>query len=93
VSAIVVWKHPLLLDSDQTVLDLPRGATVLHFAEQHGQLCLWEAHLLGETEIERRAFRIVGTGIPADVDPSRHLGTTLVHGGTFVFHLFEEPAP
>lgn len=83
----VVWKHPL--PQVTNTLRLTRGAKILGFAEQRGTLCLWEAHEDGATATEERSFEVAGTGITADVDPGRFLGTALASVGTFVFHLFE----
>jgi hypothetical protein len=83
----VVWKHQL--PGVANTLRLTRGAKILHLAEQHGALCLWEAHEDGENAVETRTFEILGTGHPGDVDPARFVGTVLRHGGAYVFHLFE----
>jgi hypothetical protein len=85
--AIVVWKHQL--DREVTELHLPRGATVLHVAEQHGHPCLWEAHAADQVETERRVFQLVGTGHQAVVEPARHVGSVLAQGGYLVLHVFE----
>jgi hypothetical protein len=84
----VIWKHDLG-EGIAADLDLPRGATVLHFAEQHDRFCIWERHDVDEVATERRHFRVVGTGHPADFGACRHVATALVHGGDYVFHLFE----
>jgi hypothetical protein len=86
---MVIWKHqfpPLLAGGE---FNLPRGAKVLHFDQQHGQFCFWEIHTDGETATDRRVFQVLGTGHAATVDPDRHIGTCLVHDGDYVFHLFE----
>ncbi|OHV42161.1 hypothetical protein BBK14_11100 [Parafrankia soli] len=82
----VVWKHPL--PDVKNHLDLTRGAKILTFAEQNGALFLWEAHDPSAAGAVARAFEVVGTGWPADVDPVRYIGTAQTRGG-FVFHLFE----
>jgi hypothetical protein len=93
VISIVVWKHDLG-DSVAIDLKLHHGARVLHFAEQHGRACLWEMHDADETEVERRRFRILGTGHPdPNLMPARFIATALFHGGDYVFHLFELDAP
>jgi hypothetical protein len=86
---MIIWKHQLNNVGVETILDLRVSARVLHIAEQHGWICLWEAHQAEETRTERRTFELAGTGHPAKVDPARHVGTALVQGGTHVFHLFE----
>jgi hypothetical protein len=85
----VVWKHDLG-SSVGVDLTLHRGAQILHFAEQHDRLCLWELHDADETGRETRRFRILGTGDPhPSLMPARFVGTALCHGGDYVFHLFE----
>jgi hypothetical protein len=87
----VVWKHPLRM-AVLNRLDLPLGATVLTVDNQPGVgLCLWEAHDPEQTKTEQRTFRIVGTGHVEDFAPGLHVGTVLVEGGLYVWHVFEEP--
>jgi len=86
---MVIWKHQFPPMAAGMEVELLRDAKVLHFAEQHGQFCFWEIHHQSETATKRRVFQIIGTGHPADVDPGRHIATCLVHGGDYVFHLFE----
>jgi hypothetical protein len=88
----VIWKHDLG-DHVSAELDLPRGAKVLHFAEQHGRFRLWEQHDPDATQTERRSFRIVGTGHAVDLGPCRYIATALFQGGAYVFHLFELEGP
>jgi hypothetical protein len=38
----VIWKHQFPPFAAGMEIKLPRGAKVLHFAEQHEQFCLWE---------------------------------------------------
>jgi hypothetical protein len=86
---LVIWKHDLG-EHIAADLKLHRGAQVLHFAEQHGRMCIWEMHDADETELEHRRFRIVGTGDPfPKLMPARYVATALFHGGDYVFHLFE----
>lgn len=85
----VVWKHDLG-ENVGVELTLHRGAMILHFAEQHGRLCLWEMHDADETETELRRFRVLGTGFPhPNLMPARFIATALFHDGDHVFHLFE----
>ncbi len=85
----VVWKYPLLL-GEPTVLDMPRGARVLCVQVQHGIPCLWAMVTPGP--VERRAFVIVGTGYPIDLDYALpYIGTFQLYDGGFVGHLFELP--
>jgi hypothetical protein len=91
MSGSVVWKHDLRDEVNH--VDLPLGAVVLHVAEQHGVLRLWEVHGVGVTGTEHRVFRVAGTGHPFPVvgaNARQHVGSLLVAGGDYVFHVFEE---
>lgn len=81
-----VWKHPLR--GGEIQLTITRGAKILHFDEQAGVFCLWEAHDPDETRTVSRTFQVVETGVVADVDPVRYLATAQTPGG-YVAHLFE----
>jgi hypothetical protein len=84
---ITIWKH--ILNDEINKVEMPKGATVLHFDNQRETFCIWEAHDDGTHETEVRTFVIVGTGHSADIDVERYIGTALFSGGSFVFHLFE----
>lgn len=82
-----IYKYPLEL-SDVAEVSLPRGAKILHVGEQQGELRLWA---LGDPSVasERRRFRVVGTGHPADgLEVMKHLGTIQSPSG-LVWHVFE----
>jgi hypothetical protein len=93
VSEKMVHKHQL--EPGVTKLDLVRGAEILLAAEQHGNAFLWEAHSTEETSRETRWFHVVGTGIPFNrmFPVVAHVGSFLIPGGDFVFHVFEVTEP
>lgn len=85
-----VWKYPLCLG--RTGHELPRNAELLHVADQAGTICLWAK---GDPSAEKvlREFVVHGTGhLFSDIGLS-HVGTVLVLGGRFVWHVFEVNAP
>jgi hypothetical protein len=83
-----IWKHPLLLNSDNHLL-LPKGARILTVAEQNDNGYLWEIHDVSQRdELVERVFEIVGTGHVFDSAPTLYLGTYQINGG-FVWHVFE----
>jgi len=83
-----VWKFPIPVDDIVTV-DMPRGAKILHVAEQRGVPHLWALVTQGEP-LERRTFRFAGTGHPIeDRHAETFVGTFTMQGGALVFHLFE----
>jgi len=71
-------------------LELPRGARVLAFAQQHGIYCVW-AMVNPESPAECRRFVLAGTGHSLDAYAwdLRHIDTVLPHGGSLVLHFFE----
>jgi hypothetical protein len=89
----VIWQHDLG-DYGNADLKLHRGATILHFAEHRGRMCVWEQHDVDEVEVEVRRFRIAVAGDPfPNLMPAHHVGTALFYGGDYVFHLFELEGP
>jgi hypothetical protein len=77
-----VWKFPVLREPEFAI-SMPRGALLLSFQDQHGQLCLWAAVDPAEP-MELRRFRLAGTGHP--IAGGVYVGTA--QQGEFVWHLF-----
>jgi len=69
---------------------MPKGAEVLCVQMQDGIPCMWAMVDTSTMERERRLFRILGTGHPADNDVGKYVGTYQMMGGSLVFHVFEE---
>jgi hypothetical protein len=82
-----VWKFRLPMEG-RFELEMPAGAEHLHLAVQGDVPCLWARVRPGAAKVRRR-FAWVGTGHPAP-SPSEGtpVGSVLLAGGTFVFHLF-----
>lgn len=87
----VVWKFPLEF-GETTEHRMPAGARVLAAHVQAGRPTLWAA-VNPESASESRRFGVYATGEPLPVGPKSHVGTVLVHGGTYVFHVFELGSP
>lgn len=100
-----IWKFELPLKGitavtyEEVVAVMPRGARVLHVAEQGaadiaglaigGRLCLWALVDPRAEKCERRFF-IRGTGWELrNREPWRYLGTAICAGGFHVWHVFE----
>ena len=84
-----VYKYPLDIQDEATVM-MPIGARVLSVQVQNGRPCLWAAVDPTETEIEKRLFRIAGTGHPIHDDVvDGFIGTIQLYDGKLVFHVFE----
>jgi len=70
-------------------IEIPQGAEILSVQTQNDQPCIW-ALVDKRAPMERRKFRIAGTGHSID-NPNAltFIGTFQMHGGSLVFHLFE----
>ncbi len=83
-----VYKYTLLCGAQNQYLELPKEATILHFAIQHGKPTIWvKADCSPAVRYEKREFLIRGTGHDIDYAKLHHVGTTL--DGHYVWHLFE----
>lgn len=83
-----IHKYPVAV-VDRFTLALPRGAEVLAVQMQQESPYLW-AIVDTEAELERRVFRLVGTGhrlLPEE--PGKYCGTFQMLNGSIVYHLFE----
>ncbi len=84
-----VYKYPLDIQ-DEVIVMMPKGARVLSVQVQNGRPCLWAAVDPSETELEKRLFRIAGTGHPIYDDVvDGFIGTIQLYDGKLVFHVFE----
>lgn len=84
-----IYKYKLSLESDIVFINMPMDAFVIHVDIQHGDVYLW-AMVDTDAAMERRIFRVIGTGHPAeDVGLTQHIGSFLVLNGTYVFHIFD----
>jgi hypothetical protein len=90
-----VWKFPLPLSDGPHTVAMPAAAEILYVAAQGQSVCLW-AQVTAEAarseyRTERR-FIIVGTGHPFDPEGHTHVGSCLMMGGQFVWHVYEQTA-
>lgn len=83
-----IYKYELTI-TDVAVIEMPKGAKMLTVQMQHGVACVW-AEVDVDAPKVRHAFRVLGTGHPADdVAEMPYLGTIQLHGGDLVFHVFD----
>lgn len=87
---MTVWKF--VIEDPETTVSMPKGAKVLHVAEQRGDVCIW-AEVDPTMPLEPRRFVVAGTGQMLPVYRGRHLGTVLLAGGALVFHVYEDLRP
>ncbi len=90
----VVWKYPINAGTtDVFSIDMPAGASILHFGNHDGAMAIW-AIVSPERLQEARHFRICGTGHRIEYPKPGWEGYGAVYVGTvfdgpFVWHLFE----
>ncbi len=80
-----IYKYTL---TPQCSFDIPKGSTILHVGEQHGDAQMW-VMVDTDNKTERRSFRSYGTGHVMPDNPGKYIGTFLIEGGGLVFHIFE----
>ena len=91
-----IWKYPFTVD-DRFSIDMPKGARVLHAQSQNLRMHIWALVDTG-AEIEKRWFRVYGTGHEIvqkiewidDEAEVRHIATFPMAGAQLIWHLFEE---
>ena len=86
MSKLTVWKYNWPSIQGEAEFDMPSGAEILHVAAQHDTPCIW-ARVNPDATKQKRKFTIVGTGHLCPDAP--HVGSFLMSGGAFVFHIFE----
>ncbi len=85
-----VYKYSLTYNGIDTI-EMPVGSKIIHVDVQHGAVRLWVLINKEEKGVEKRIFRIYGTG--HDIDDNLkllHIGSCLTNEGTLVWHVFEE---
>lgn len=88
-----VYKYPIRID-DHILVEMPKGAKVLHAAEQFGRLCLWAEIDTEEERVDERHFRIAGTGHNLETktikaETLEFVSTVVMHEGERVIHVYE----
>ncbi len=73
-----------------TVVQMPRGAVVLHAASQHDRVMLW-SQVDQHAPVEDRTFLSLYTGFDEVPSNAIYIGTTITDGGDFVTHVYEVP--
>jgi len=86
----IIYKYPLDMSKESTEIEIPSLSSFLHCAMQGDSPTLW-FRVDTDMPMQKRTFRIIGTGQTISEDPSvhlLHLGTVM--DNTFVWHIFEE---
>lgn len=83
-----IWKYALAI-IDNVAIDMPTGARVLHVGVQMDMAFLWVL-VDPNAPIERRMFKVVGTGHRHEgMDAWHYIGTFPMFGGGLIWHVFD----
>jgi hypothetical protein len=83
--------HKWTLQSKGEQIIEMRCARILSVQEQGGNLQLWA--LIDEgLPLQKRVFRVFGTGQDIPSEPLRYIGTVQMDDGALVAHVFEKEA-
>lgn len=85
---MTIYKYPIKITDEQKV-KLPLNAEILTAQMQGDTLCLWAKVEEGNTSMEERTIEVFGTGHPMSDNNRRYIGTTQMHGGALIWHVFE----
>ena len=83
-----IFKY-LLAVTDVQCIEMPMGSEILTVQMQGDVACLW-ALVNPENPMHKKTILICGTGHQLDAHPGYYIGTFQVHGGSLVFHVFEQ---
>ncbi|GGM53456.1 hypothetical protein ACFFX1_54890 [Dactylosporangium sucinum] len=83
-----VLRHTIPVDDAWHDMQLP--GPIVHVATRHPYAVeVWTLHADTQPDTaETRMLRVYGTGQPI-TEPVRHIGTAIMPGGAFVWHLME----
>lgn len=88
-----IFKWPLPLQDQVVIYPFPRGAKIVHVAEQKGSsgksIYLWAEFDMGGENI-RQVFYLVGTGQSVPTTTAVHVGTTVILDDQVVVHVYME---
>jgi len=82
-----IWKYslPEIIDLGSAMVEMPRGARVVHIGMQSGHVTLWAIVDTGADEDVSRSFTCYGTG--QQIGRGDYIGT--VRDGPYIWHIFE----
>lgn len=84
-----IHKQPLVFYGDLCTLTLPVGAEIVKLAYQNDILTMWYGRKVDEQQMERRTFRIVGTGHEIEESDNDVNYIDTVFQDSFVWHILE----
>lgn len=84
-----IWKFPIPFNIPNPIpMSMPRDAQILHADVQNDEPMVW-AMVDTKAPSVTHHVSMFGTGHNIRFDPGRHVGSFLVEGGTYVFHVFD----
>ena len=85
---VLKWRVPV--NDRSHALELPHGARILASSAQTPYAVeFWTESLRGDEHVDRRTFRVFGTG--QSIPPGyNHVSTSLYDNGQLVWHLYEQ---
>jgi hypothetical protein len=83
-----VWKYQLVLSVDVQIIQMPKGAEILHVHWQGHHVCMWIRLDKDNPEIDTRYFRVRPTGDDGIFPIDTYIGTAHDNQG-LVWHVFE----
>lgn len=87
-----IFKYSVPEAADRFELELPIFSEILTFQSQKDKFYIWAVVNDEEDKMEKRYFRILGTGRPLITGKYKiqnYIGTAQTENGGLVFHLFE----
>ncbi len=84
----VIWKFPVPVRAEPTMVAMPIGARILSVQTQREEICIW-ALVDPDEDREERRFLVVATGQTFDPTGMDYLGTVQINGGIRIFHVWE----
>jgi hypothetical protein len=85
----IIWKYEATVQ-DVIEINMPKGAEILTIDNQYSKrptLCIW-ALVDPKNEIEKRSFRVYGTGHPITIEsnfPQKYINSFFLKEGALVF--------
>ena len=89
---LCIYKYPLEINGEQGI-DIVEGAKFLCVKEQHNLPVLYYLVYPSITVMQRKIFRILGTGHPMSIRESfglKYLDSVVCNNGQLVWHVFEK---
>lgn len=78
----------ILQNQHEQIVAMPVGARIISVAKQRELICVWAEVDKDEKRNKAVTFFIVGTGYEFPPAGAQFVGTVLLYGGDFVWHVY-----